>query len=85
MTMSTPINPKRLHYEMARRGITAADLAGRADIAPHTISSMMCGNRVRAATLRKLVRALVSFPVLDGADLILEPPDGREPPDGHPR
>lgn len=41
----------------------------------------MRGNKVRAATLLKLVRALVTFPVLDGADLILDLPDARKPPD----
>jgi hypothetical protein len=42
---------------------------------------MMRSKAARAATLRKLVRAVVSFPVLDGADLILDQPDARKPPD----
>lgn len=57
------------------------ELADRAGIARATVSSMMRGRVARRATLRKLVRALVSFPVLDGSDLVLDPPDGHKPPD----
>lgn len=85
MTTGTAINPDRLRYEMTRRGITASELAGRANITPHTISNMMRGGAARAATFRKLVRALVSFPVLDGANLILDPPDGHAPADPYAR
>ena len=66
------IDPDRLARELAVRGLTARDLARVAGVPEHTLSQARHGHRrLRPQTLRKLVDALVSIPLIDGVELLL--------------
>ena len=66
------IDPDRLARELAVRGLTARDLARAAGVPEHTISQARHGHRrLRPATLRKLVDALVATPLIDGVELLV--------------
>ena len=83
------LDPVRFDFELARRGITAADLAAVAGVHEVSLSRARHGARIREATLRKLATALTRIPVIKGADAIIAAPetlkDHREEPDrdGH--
>jgi len=69
------IDPQRLDFELARRGLRQRELAERSGVGEVTISRARHGYAVAPATLHRLVRALADIPPLDGADLILAQPD----------
>ncbi len=68
------IDPQRLDFELARRGIRQRELAERSGIGEVTISRARHGYAVAPATLHRLVRALADIPPLEGADLLLAQP-----------
>lgn len=76
---SVGVDAGRLSFELARRGITAEALAGRAGIPPASLSRIRHGHGVSARTLRALADALLSFPIHAGADLLVSAPDRGEP------
>jgi hypothetical protein len=57
--------------EMTRRGLEAADLARLSGLSAPTISAALAGRAVAARSLARLVRALMTAPVLDGIDELL--------------
>jgi transcriptional regulator with XRE-family HTH domain len=68
------INADRLRYEMAIRGITAGELARLAGVNKNTITRALTGRPVSRRTLRELSRALLTYPTLRMADVLLEKP-----------
>src|SRR6266566_6013317 len=67
------LNTARLRREMARRGLSGADLATLAGLSPTTISTAKHGRPVSPRTLRKIAFALSRAPALPGGeDLLLE-------------
>ncbi len=68
------IDPQRLDFELARRGLRARDLSARSGVGEATLSKLRHGYAVTPATFHRLVRALTEIPPLDGADLLLAQP-----------
>jgi len=69
------LDPARLDYELARRGVSARQLAEVAGISEVTLSRSRHGRPVTQGTLRELTRALLQTPLLIGADLLIAEPD----------
>ncbi len=69
------INAERLRYEMALRGMTAAELARLASVNKNTVTRALCGRSVSQRTLRELSRTLLSYPTLRMADVLLARPE----------
>src|SRR5207302_318507 len=65
------LNPARLRLEIARRGLTGADLARLAGVSATTVSAATQGRPVSPVTLRKLAVALTRVPVLPGSEDLL--------------
>ena len=68
------INADRLRYEMAIRGMTAGELARLAGVNKNTINRALTGRSVSRRTLRELSRALLTYPALRMADVLLDKP-----------
>jgi len=64
----------KLDYELARRGITARQLAARIGVSEVALSRARHGRCVRETTLRRIADGLRAIPELDGAVDILELP-----------
>lgn len=75
---SVGVDADRLTFELARRGITAEMLAGRAGIPPASLSRIRHGHGCSARTMRALADALLSYPVHAGADALIARPDRGE-------
>lgn len=66
--------PRRLHIEMARRGLRGCDLARLSKLSPATVSHALNGQPIATTTLHKLAIALSQVPVIAAVDDLLEPP-----------
>jgi transcriptional regulator with XRE-family HTH domain len=73
------IDNAALDVALGLRGISAQALAQRAGLTPETLSRARNGHRVFPATLRALADALLSFPVVEGAELLLAGPAAKAP------
>jgi transcriptional regulator with XRE-family HTH domain len=69
--MRTALDVDGLRRELARRGMTSAELAAVAGLSEATVSHGMNHHRVSYTTVRKLARALSVTPVLPNADTFL--------------
>jgi transcriptional regulator with XRE-family HTH domain len=69
--MRVSLDVDALRREMARRGLTGAELAAIAGVAPATISHALNAHRLDHDTIRKLGRALTVTPVVPGIDSII--------------
>lgn len=71
--MRVQLDGAGLRRELARRGMTQAELAKAAGVTEPTVSHAIAGKMVSYLTIRKLARALTVTPVLPGTDgIILE-------------
>ncbi|MGH7686363.1 MAG: helix-turn-helix domain-containing protein [Candidatus Dormibacteria bacterium] len=68
------LDPSRVTFELSRRGITSTQLAQLAGISESTMSTARNGHPVREGTVRRIARALMQVPILEGADAILAAP-----------
>jgi len=68
------IDADRLRYEMALRGMTAGELARLASVNKNTVSRALSGRSISGRTLRDLTRALLAYPPLRMADVLLTKP-----------
>ncbi len=66
----------RLDYELGRRALTGRRLAELAGIDEAIVSRARHGYGISEATLRRLTEALLSQPLIVGADLLIVRPDG---------
>ena len=80
MTMTQPptaqdavlrVDTARFRRALYVRGVTAGEVARAADVAPNTISRILAGAPITVATLRAVVRALASLPLLPGVDELI--------------
>jgi transcriptional regulator with XRE-family HTH domain len=60
----------RFNQELGKRGLTGELLAGLAGVDKTTISRMRRGRPVRQKTVSKVVHALLSAPLIPGAELL---------------
>ncbi len=61
----------RLDYELARRGISAAELSAASGVHEVVLSRARHGASIREATFRRIVTALLAIPPLEGAAELL--------------
>jgi hypothetical protein len=71
------LDAERLDFEMARRAISARQLAARAHVHEISLSYARGGRPVTPQTLMRLAKALLTFPVQPGTDLLLLEPTTR--------
>ena len=71
------LDADRLDYELGRRGLTARQLAELAGINEAILSRARHGYRITEVTLRRITVALMSQPLVMGADLLMARPDDR--------
>ena len=65
------VDPSAIERELARRGLTATEIADISGVALSTVAKMRRGEYVAPLTLRKVSAALTSVPVLT-VDLVGE-------------
>jgi hypothetical protein len=63
----------RFRRELRVRGVTAGTVARVARVSPNTLTRCLSGAPISERTLREIVRALTSMPVLQGASELLAP------------
>jgi hypothetical protein len=61
----------RLRRELRLRGATAGRVAELAEVSPNTLTRAMAGEPITVSSLRAIVRALASLPVLVGVGELL--------------
>lgn len=69
--MRVALDVDALRREMARRGLTGAELAAIAGVSAATVSHAQTGRMVDHGTMRKLARALTLTPVMPGIDSLI--------------
>ena len=72
--MSFAVDPERLAFQMAIRGLSASDLARKARLSPATMSAACAGKRLRVDSWREVSRALKATPVDPEIEKLLPPP-----------
>ena len=70
--MSFEVEPTTLRREMARRGISASELARVARISPQTVGAALSGRSISESSARLISSALVEVPVVAMLDLLLK-------------
>jgi transcriptional regulator with XRE-family HTH domain len=71
--MSVSLDPSRLRRELARRGLSATDLAREARLSAATVSAALAGRPITTTTLRLIADVLLRVPVVDVIDELLLP------------
>lgn len=77
--MSVPVDPVRLRYEMAIRGLSASDLAREARVSAATISAALAGRSIAETSLRLIAGVLLAVPVDDVIRQLLAAPSTERP------
>ncbi len=74
--MSVCLDASRLRRELARRGLSATDLAHEARLSAATVSAALAGRPITTTSLRLIAEVLMRVPVVDAIDgLLLRNPD----------
>jgi len=68
------LTASRLDFEQARRGVTTRRLAELAGVSEVTLSRAKHGRSITEDTLRRVTQALLSLPLVVGADLLISEP-----------
>lgn len=76
--MRVALNGDVLRREMARRGLTGAELAAVAGLTAATVSHAVTGKNVDHSTIRRLARALSVTPTLPHSDFVLARASGAQ-------
>jgi transcriptional regulator with XRE-family HTH domain len=74
--MSFEVDAARLRLEMARRGLSASELARAARLSPQTVGAALAGHAISASSLRLIAKALTESPVLATIDVLLRAREG---------
>jgi transcriptional regulator with XRE-family HTH domain len=69
--MSVTVDPERLAYQMAIRGLSALELATKAGLSPATITAALAGRAIAETSLRLIARAVELIPVDEVIVLLL--------------
>lgn len=69
--MRLRVDPERLDYELATRGLAARELAALANVSEATVCRARAGRRVDIRTLRRIADALRVTPTVLGIDSLL--------------
>jgi predicted transcriptional regulator len=68
--MSARLDGARFRHELRVRGVTAGAVAKVARVSPNTLTRCIAGAPIRESTLREVIRALMSLPVMRGSELV---------------
>jgi len=71
-----------LRRQMARRGLSARDLARQSSLSPPTILAAMAGGPISMSSFRIISETLAQIPILDIAEALLHDVDERANADG---
>jgi transcriptional regulator with XRE-family HTH domain len=69
--MSVSLDPSRLRRELARRGLSATDLAREARLSAATVSAALAGRPITTTSLQLIADVLMRVPVVDVIDGLL--------------
>jgi len=69
--VSIRVNAQRLQLEMARRGLSAEDLAREAKLSPQTVRVAMAAEAIAMASFKCIAAAIERIPVITAAELLL--------------
>lgn len=65
-------DPVKLERSMAARAVNQQLLARFAEVSHATISRACTGKKITPGTMRRIVRALATLPVVEGAEELLQ-------------
>jgi predicted transcriptional regulator len=68
--MSARLDGARFRHELRIRAVTAGAVAKVARVSPNTVTRCLSGAPIRESTLREVIRALMSMPVMRGSELV---------------
>ena len=71
--MSVPVDPERLRYELAIRGMAAIDLARQARLSPATVSAALAGKPIAEASLALIAQVLEVTPASEFLKRLVRP------------
>jgi transcriptional regulator with XRE-family HTH domain len=74
--VSIAIDPQRLRRDLARRALSASELAREARLSGATVSAALAGRPVAASSLRLMADALLRVPVVAAIDALLPVEEG---------
>jgi transcriptional regulator with XRE-family HTH domain len=69
--MTVVVNAAQLRRQMARRGLSATELARAAKLSPPTISAALAGRPISATSFSLIGKALMRLPAVDVLDSLL--------------
>ena len=69
--MSIPVNPLRLRHELARRALSAGELARLSGLSAATVTAALCGRPIAEKSLRLIASALAEVPCNAQIDTLL--------------
>jgi transcriptional regulator with XRE-family HTH domain len=69
------LDPVKLDQELARRGVTARQVAAACGLHETVISRARHGRALSERNLQRLAKALLEIPLMGGADLLLVEPE----------
>lgn len=69
--MSVVVDAAQLRRHMARRGLSATELARAAKLSPPTISAALAGRPISATSFSLIGKALMRIPPVDVLDSLL--------------
>jgi transcriptional regulator with XRE-family HTH domain len=69
--MSFVVHPGQLRRELARRGLSATQLARESGLSTPTITAALAGRAISATSVSLIAKALARLPVLELIDSLL--------------
>jgi hypothetical protein len=74
--VSIAFDPTRVDYEMAIRGLSGSDLAGKAGVCDATVSTARRGRPISSDSARRIAAALMATPIDPALVRLVPRPDG---------
>jgi hypothetical protein len=74
--VSIAFDPTRVDYEMAIRGLSGSDLAGKAGVCDATVSTARHGRPISSDSARRIAAALMATPIDPALVRLVPRPDG---------
>jgi transcriptional regulator with XRE-family HTH domain len=69
--VSVVLHAARLRHELARRGLSAIDLARDSGLSPATVSAALAGRAISATSLQLIGETLTRTPVIEVIDSLI--------------
>jgi transcriptional regulator with XRE-family HTH domain len=72
--MSVVVHPARLRHELARRALSATELARLSGVSAATVTAALAGRAISAKSLQLIAKGLGNVPTVDVIDALLDSP-----------